>query len=483
MKTASRPCLLLFLAALWFASLPPASADLVYDNTTNYTVSLRFDPLGHEIGDEIILAGSARLVTNFAFQYFGENFSGNELARLRFYKNDGPVGTQGAPEPGTVLYDSGFFSIGATPGAVLIFDALNVTVPTDFTWSIFFSGIENGEKAGVQIFSPPDIGNGFADYWDHTPTGWKLKTFGQTNVDFAARIEASPSAVTSACVPPPPGLISWWRAEGDANDETGANPGELRNGAAFVLPAKVGRGLAFNGTDAYFSAPDSVSLHPANLTLEGWFSFASGGGTQVLAAKALGGGTSDSFVLFTEDGVLKAAVGDAAGLDTALAYDLSPVAGNWYHLAYTYDATTGMQALYVDGLERASGTGGKMIEYDSQPLTIGADTENGNPSQFFNGKADEVAIYGRALTDTEIRAIYRAGDAGKCPLPRLTIHKEGDQLLIQWPADVTGNELKSTPSLSQPDWTGGYTVEQTGEFKTVRITPDQPRLFFRLAPP
>jgi hypothetical protein len=34
---------------------------------------------------------------------------------------------------------------------------------------------------------------------------------------------------------------------------------------------------------------------------------------------------------------------------------------------------------------------------------------------FFNGLLDEVSIYNRALTASEIQAIYAAGSGGKCP--------------------------------------------------------------------
>jgi hypothetical protein len=45
-----------------------------------------------------------------------------------------------------------------------------------------------------------------------------------------------------ACAPRPAGLISWWPADGDANDIVDANHGTLQNGATFAA-GKVGRRL------------------------------------------------------------------------------------------------------------------------------------------------------------------------------------------------------------------------------------------------
>src|SRR4051812_49303027 len=61
---------------------------IVYEDSTNY--SGQFNHSANEYGDEIILAGTARLVTQFQFEYYGSfTPDGNESARLRFYSNTG----------------------------------------------------------------------------------------------------------------------------------------------------------------------------------------------------------------------------------------------------------------------------------------------------------------------------------------------------------------------------------------------------------
>lgn len=87
--------------------------------------------------------------------------------------------------------------------------------------------------------------------------------------------------------------------------------------------------------------------------------------------------------------------------------------GEWYHLAYTFNDTNKQQTLYVNGASVAAGTANKTINYDTHPVLLGADLENGALSLFLNGLVDEAAIYNRALTRDEIVAIYNAGPAGK----------------------------------------------------------------------
>src|SRR5262249_17229508 len=107
---------------------PQAGADTIYDNSKNDLLT-RFNPGNFEVGDEIQLVRSARYLTNFAFEFWGENpnspdlFAGTVEARVRFYQNDGPE-FHGYPTPGSVFYDSGWFTIERpTPRNTLQFTA------------------------------------------------------------------------------------------------------------------------------------------------------------------------------------------------------------------------------------------------------------------------------------------------------------------------------------------------------------------------
>src|SRR5215471_257900 len=91
-----------------------AAEQTVYDNTDNYQAQDNETLL--ESGDQVRFAEGNRVISSFAFEYFSRltaTPSGNEKARVRFYLNDGSVGDNPSATPGTVLYDSGTFTIGA----------------------------------------------------------------------------------------------------------------------------------------------------------------------------------------------------------------------------------------------------------------------------------------------------------------------------------------------------------------------------------
>jgi hypothetical protein len=212
--------------------------------------------------------------------------------------------------------------------------------------------------------------------------------------------------------PVPAGLISWWRAEGNALDSVGTNHGVLTNGATFAA-GQVGQTFALDGANDYVQVLDSQSLRPASVTIEAWVKFFATNGIRIVLVKPLGTGTFDSYGLALQDGAVLAAVADNSGFGPFLTGPANTVTGQWYHLAYTFDDSSKQQVLYVNGTPAASGTANKTMSYDAHPVLLGANVENGVLSFFHHGQIDEASIYNRALTSDEIATIYNAGAAGK----------------------------------------------------------------------
>ena len=171
------------------------------------------------------------------------------------------------------------------------------------------------------------------------------------------------------CISPPANLVSWWRAEGDANDTIGNNNGILMNGTGMV-PGKVGQAFSLDGVQSV-EIPDSPALHLASITIEGWVQFANAGGIQVFFSKPFGPGVLDSFSVWLENGNLKAVTSDASAFAPFLSIPFSPTIGRWYYIAFSFDNATKQESLYLDGTRVASATAGRPIAYDSHPLLLG----------------------------------------------------------------------------------------------------------------
>ena len=181
-------CLILTIgvAAFLCHSVPAA---IIYDNSTTFQEA--FNDTDLEAGDEVNVVGTARLVTGFAFEYFAEfAATGDETARVRFYEMDGAPGTNDFATPGTLLYDSGAFSITSGYRTVNITEMSALLPSSKFTWSVQFSGITAAEEAGLLYYDPPTVGSSDVYFWEKDNGTWTAVATDDTGNNFAAQVLA-----------------------------------------------------------------------------------------------------------------------------------------------------------------------------------------------------------------------------------------------------------------------------------------------------
>lgn len=216
------------------------------------------------------------------------------------------------------------------------------------------------------------------------------------------------------CVPAPSGIVGWWPGNGNAYDIVNGDNGTLVNGVTYAA-GEVGQAFHFNGENQYVQIPDAPALRPTSVTLECWFNDANTSGGNLIS-KPVGSGANDSYELWLASGKLYGTIGNASAIPY-FGYNFTPAPGTWYHAAFTFDSSTELQSLYLNGALVAAEVANTQIGYDSHPVLIGTEFDSGNPVFSLNGLVDEASIYNRALSGSEIQAIYAAGVGGKCGTP------------------------------------------------------------------
>jgi hypothetical protein len=230
----------------------------------------------------------------------------------------------------------------------------------------------------------------------------------------AAQPLNSPQPMDSlgGCVRAGSGLVSWWQAEGNADDSAGSNPGQTPNDIAYVA-GEVGQAFNFNGVNQSVQIPYSSGMATASFSVEAWvnpahqissqaFVFGQGYGRQLVVRPGSGGVTVAFFVTDLN--------GSFYGVTSTRAIPI----GQWTHLAGTWDGTN--LKLFLNGdQDRNASLQLSAIGNSGCPFSIGgANNSCGSSGQYFPGWIDEVSYYDRALFAGEINAIYLAGSAGKC---------------------------------------------------------------------
>lgn len=253
-----------------------------------------------------------------------------------------------------------------------------------------------------------------------------------------ALTSAAPVVVQGAgpvCYPPPHNMVGWWDAEGNAKDISGNDhDGTLTDADATFAPGEVGQAFSFDGVDDYVDIPNKGDLNPSVITVDAWIYVTSsnlfGQFYPSIIGKGNVGNFAESYALYldTSGGVdfLVNTTGQPDGLGRATAFGSTITPDAWNFVAGTYDGST--VNVYVNGVAGIPSLHPGAINATPNDLLIGkADrTSSGYPDSYFNGRIDEVELFSRALSSSEIQGIYNAGTAGKCKCQEKPVEVEGD---------------------------------------------------------
>jgi subtilisin-like proprotein convertase family protein len=229
-----------------------------------------------------------------------------------------------------------------------------------------------------------------------------------------------------------PGIATWWRGEGNAVDIiSGANGSFYQTSLA---PGFIGQCFSFSGNGGGVNVPDLPVLQlTKSLSIEGWVYVtnppASAG--QIIFRGGYDVGL-DPYFLDVEPrggfptGCLQFGIEDAFGGSTFLACG-TPI-GNWAHVAATLEDSSGAMRIYTNGVLATQTTTGVRPVGPLNPqflpgVGIGNHSSQPNPAWNypFRGRIDELSVYRRAISASEVKAIYNLRTASKfdqsAPLP------------------------------------------------------------------
>ena len=209
-------------------------------------------------------------------------------------------------------------------------------------------------------------------------------------------------------------LVGWWTMDGKdiyGNTVIDKNPNATKNNGTKTgtvsVAGKLGQSLKFNGS-SYVEVPDSDALDPVNITVSFWIKR---NGSQSSYARIMDkhSQSSASYQLYfygtgnNFGGFLNGVSGNTGDVDSTF---LVPD-GVWTHLVMTYDGS--YMKFYGNGvLSKNQAAAFGNIVPGNTVLRFGT-TDAPSPAAFMVGLLDDVRIYNRALSATEITTLYRYG--------------------------------------------------------------------------
>jgi hypothetical protein len=201
-------------------------------------------------------------------------------------------------------------------------------------------------------------------------------------------------------------MVGEWKLYGSARDSVTGTTGAMNGGASFAgAPSLFGNAtstaLLLNGTSGYVAVPEAAQLEMSQaLTVAFW----------VRSVASPTNNTGQRLVAKVYDWDIKLngvnPQFSANGQYAMMNYSL-PLT-TWTHLAFTFN--NGAVAAYVNGQQVGFAantfTSGATLPTNPYGLYLGTDS---SVSNFFAGGMSDVRIYNRALSSTDVSALYHAG--------------------------------------------------------------------------
>jgi hypothetical protein len=190
-----------------------------------------------------------------------------------------------------------------------------------------------------------------------------------------------------------------------ADDSMYENEGTI-NGATWATSGIDGNALVFDGTDDYVDFGNSAELDlSSSRSMTAWVKPDTITGYDIIVSKNLWG-----YSLYLVNGKLAGFVaGDPISDQSCSSSTAVLTTGEWCHVAMTFDDNDKQVRLYINGSEVSSyssqvtmtGSPGSTAEFN---LCVGS---NRGVADYFDGVIDEVKVYSKALSSSQINDIYQ----------------------------------------------------------------------------
>lgn len=202
-------------------------------------------------------------------------------------------------------------------------------------------------------------------------------------------------------------LVSWWKLNENANDEKGINNGVAQGGVSFIDNDGIRGDVAvFDGSSGRIEIADSV-VNNYPFTISAWMKTDEPDSTATIVSIS-DEDTSDFHKIFIFNGypsyagrtAIKVQVQPQETPDSRIITSSNINNNEWYHVVGVFTGSS--RKIYTNaglppGIDNYQWTFGDMAK-----TTIGRN----NNAEYFNGRIDDVMIFNRDLSSTEIITLY-----------------------------------------------------------------------------
>lgn len=201
-----------------------------------------------------------------------------------------------------------------------------------------------------------------------------------------------------------PALVAYWRFEGNSNDSKGSNNGIDTSVTYSSTGGKFGEYASAAGLLTNIQVADATNLRVhQDCSWSLWFMDTLGTYSIYHTLLAKRTTSADSYQIDLEQTNGKILFFNGVTVYDGGASGVTPTVNTWYHLVFTLTGTTSL-ICYLNGAQIWTATIGTLPSASTSPL--GFFQDGSYDSEHFQGRLDDVAIFNRVLTATEVSNLY-----------------------------------------------------------------------------
>ena len=276
----------------------------------------------------------------------------------------------------------------------------------------------NGSSWTSIVNSYPASNNIYSWTIPNTPSALCLVKISDANNPSIYDISNNPFTITVGGIPMN-GLKAWYPFNGNANDMSGNGNNGIVTGATLTNDrfGNPNSAYYFNG-NSYIVVPPSSSLDLRNnVSVSVWIKSEAinfSGGSHQIVFKGDNQDAHDPYYLTISNGnarfgryVGNGYVSILSEFSTSLLNTI-----DFFHIVGTYDSISGTQKIYLNGVLQTQTVTFTYVNYPTATMqnSIGADQSTND--QYYHGVIDDIRIYNRALTQSEINQLYNESPNG-----------------------------------------------------------------------
>ena len=211
------------------------------------------------------------------------------------------------------------------------------------------------------------------------------------------------------------GLVGYWKMDESATPSTDSSGNGINgtwNGNTSQAIGKFGSATSFDGTDDYVNMGDQTLYDFSDgqdFTVSAWFYLDSYTSDRAIISNKSSQGVNVGWLLTFDDPIDRLAFAVADGTDEFDVYTGAITTNQWLHVIAVFDDDdTTYTTIYINGVDSKSSTSGTLslignVNPSTVTLQVGGQY---NGSNDYHGEIDDARIYSRALSPSEVSALY-----------------------------------------------------------------------------